>query len=332
MAETPPENVHEMVLTEDDPRFSADEMLRCDGCGRSVPPNRTACIYCGKAISADLVKGEIAKINFQQPEAWEDGFSLVYSGKSELKDETIAAAADVMQIDREELQTLMALDSPVPLVYLRSLPDAELLASRLSQLGFDCAIVGDDLLQAKTLPTRVRSMTFNGDAVLLEDFNNGKFISIDRSESVLIVPGTLIKTSTETAGKFKKGAVKADTETMSSTDETVIDIYPKNDVYGFRIRTSGFNFSCLGDRMQPIAAANITALITELRDQFPTAVFIDSFHAVEAFLETIWPSDETKKSGGISRSAFSGIRKESTTVIDNTIQFTKFSRLQRHFV
>ena len=159
MAETPPENVHEMVLTEDDPRFSADEMLRCDGCGRSVPPNRTACIYCGKAISADLVKGEIAKINFQQPEAWEDGFSLVYSGKSELKDETIAAAADVMQIDREELQTLMALDSPVPLVYLRSLPDAEILASRLSQLGFDCAIVGDDLLQAKTLPTRVRSMT-----------------------------------------------------------------------------------------------------------------------------------------------------------------------------
>jgi len=31
----------------------------------------------------------------------------------------------------------------VPLVYLRSLPDAGLLASRLAELGFECAIVGD---------------------------------------------------------------------------------------------------------------------------------------------------------------------------------------------
>ncbi len=332
MAQPPPENLPEMLLTEDDPRFSPDEMLNCDVCGRSIPPNRTSCIYCGKPLSTDVVNAEIARINFQQPEAWQDGFSLVYSGQRELNTETIASASNLIQIESAFLEELLAVSAPMPLIYLKSLPDANLLASRLSEIGFDCAIVGDDLLQAKTPPTRVRSMIFENDSVLFEDFNNCKFSRVSRNERVLIVTGTLIKTSTETAGKFKKGVIKADSETLSSTDETVIDIYPPSDVYGFRIRTSGFDFSCLGDRMRPIAAANITTLISEMRDQFADGVFIDSFQVVEPLLDTIWPTEESTQSGGVSRSAFSGVRKASTTVIDNTTQFTKFSRLQRHFI
>lgn len=333
MAQPPSENPPLSIpLTEDDPRFSSDEMLVCRSCGRSVPPNRTTCLYCGMQVSSDAIKTDIAKINLRRPETWEDGFSLVYSGSRELNAETISTAAGLMQIERERLERILAVAAPVPLAYLKSLPDAELLALRLSQFGFDCAIVGDDLLQARTLPTRVRSVVFEDDAVLLQDFNNGKFSSVNQDEQVLIVTGALVKTSTEIEGKVKKGTVTAATETMSSTDETVIDIYPKNDVYGFRIRTSGFDFSCLGDQKQPLAAVNMAALIDRLSEQFADAVFIDSFQTATPFLNSVWPVDETRRSGSVSRSAFGGVRKESTTVIDNTIQFTKFSRLQRHFI
>jgi len=332
MAESPSENqTADMLLTQDDSRFSLSEMLNCGSCGRSVAPNRTSCMYCGKPLASESIEKGAAKINFQRPEVWEDGFSLVYSGQVEPNTETISAVAEIMQVPREQISTVLGSRTAVPLTYLKSLPDAELLASRLAEIGFGCAIVGDDLLQARTPPTRLRSILFESDGVFFEDFNSGKFVRADREEQLLIVAGSLVKTSTETSGKIKKRALSDAKETMSSKDESVIDIYPKNDVYGFRIRATGFDFSCLGERMGSLAAANMLELIEKIRSECNDAILIDSAPSA-AQLDAIWPPAETRESGGVSRSIFGGLRKESTTMIDNTIQFTKFSRLQRHFV
>jgi hypothetical protein len=219
----------------------------------------------------------------------------------------------------------------VPLIYLKSLPDAELIASRLVEIGFGCAIVGDDLLQARTPPTRVRSIIFESDGVFLEDFNSGKFVRVDRSEQLLIVTGSLVRTSTETTGKIKKRALSDAKETTSAKDETVMYLYPKNDVYGFRIRATGFDFSCLGGRMGSLAAANMSELIEKIRSEFRDTVVVDATSSTEQ-LDMIWPQVQTRESGSISRSIFGGVRIGSTTLVDNTIQFTKFSRLQRHYV
>ena len=333
MPEPPSENqTADILLTEHHSRFLQDEMLICGFCGRSVPPNRTTCMYCGKPLeSASIDKGS-AKINVRSPEAWEDGFSLVYSGKDKPSAETIAVAAAMMQVDHEKISRVLDSGIVVPLIYLKFLPDAELLASRLSEIGFGCAIVGDDLLQARTPPTRVRSVIFEENAVLLENFNNGEYSRIDADVRVLLVTGVLLKTSNEVAGKLKKGNLKRPTETLSATDELVLDLYPPNDVYGYRLRTSGFDFSCLKEKMQPLAGANIKALIDELRSRMFNQVFIDSFNLALPQLRSIWPVRETKRSGSVSRGTLGGVHKESVFETDNTEQFTKFSRLQRHFI
>ena len=324
--------LRELPLTESDPRFSSDEMIACKSCARQNPPTRTTCLYCGKSLDAALIRTDLTKLNYKRPEAWEDGFSLVYAGKGSLSDEVISQAAELLQMNVDSLKEILDAGVAIPLIYLRSLPDAELLASRLSQTGFDCAIVGDDLLQPKVPPTRVRSISFEEDGILLQDLNTSRVTTIKYDERILFAVGSLLKSSTEIQGKISKKALKTTAETLGVTDEAVIDIYPMSDVYGFRIRSGGFDFSCLGDKMQPFAAANINELISELRTRFASAVFIDSFLAVAPLIGAAWPLDEIKQASDVTRGPFGGVHKHTVTVLDNTSQFTKFSRLQRHFV
>jgi hypothetical protein len=322
----------EMLLTEDDPRFSADKMVDCGECSRSNPPNRTMCIYCGAGLALEHLDPKITKINYQRPDVWEDGFSLIYSGKRDVPDTLIDKASLDLQIGPSDLGKILSLNAAVPLIYFRSLTDADLLASRLSDAGFHCAVVGDDLLQARTLPTRIRSARFDRDSVYLNDFNTGHEKLVHLDEKTQIIVGSLVKTSTEIAGKLKKRAIQIADETLSYTDEPVIDIYPESDVYGFRIRASGFDFSCLGDRMRPLAALNMAELVSEFRSRLNANNFIDSYRSAAPLIATIWPLDEIMQSSEVKRGTFGGVRKQSVTVLDNTRQFTKFSRLQRHFI
>jgi len=324
--------LRDLPVMEDDPRFSPEQMIACTACSRSNPPNRALCLYCGRPLESDAIDTSIAKINYQQPEPWEDGYSLVYAGKGELAAETTLSAAELLHVDQEVLENLLAVGAPVPLICLRSLPDAGLLASRLSESGFDCAIVGDDLLLPRISPTRIRSVQFSDDEILLEDFNTGEFGKLDLSERVLLVVGALVKTSTEVSGKPGRKAMKKVHEALTFADELVVDIYPRSDVYGFRIRSAGFDFSCLGDRMQPLAAGNVNELVSLLRSRIPSVVFVDAFRAAVPLISSVWPIDEIKQSSQVSRSVFSGVRKKSLTILDNSSQFTKFSRLQRHFI
>jgi hypothetical protein len=341
MADMSPENsnfdakldaLRELPTTENDPRFEPHELIACSSCSRSNPPNRTACLYCGKPFEAGSVRTDLARINYQRPETWEDGFSLVFAGKGELSNEVIEFAADLLQTDVDSLKRILNISVPIPLIYLRSLPDAGLLASRLSQVGFGCALVGDDLLQSKVPPTRVRSIKFEDESAFLEGFNTGRTTPVGFDEKALFVTGSLLRTSTEVAGKISKKAMKDVKETHGVVDEAVIDIYPASDVYGFRIRSSGFDFSCLGEKMQRFVGANMSELTGLLRARFRSAVFIDTFSTAASLISLSWPLDEIRQASSVTRGPLGGVYKQTLTVLDNTDQFTRFSRLQRHFV
>jgi hypothetical protein len=189
MADMPPEN-SDMDLKTD---AQLGLPLTCASCSRNNPPNRTTCLYCGKPLDVDSIRTDLAKVNYQRPEPWEDGFSLVYAGKPDLSNDVSDAAADMLQMNVETLKRILDVGVPIPLIYLKSLPDARLLASRLSQNGFDCAVVGDDLLQAKVPPSRVRSIKFENGAALLEDFNTGRMTEVSCDDKVLFVTGSLLK-------------------------------------------------------------------------------------------------------------------------------------------
>jgi hypothetical protein len=283
-------------------------------------------------LTAASVRTDFAKINYQPPEPWEDGFSLVFAGNPTLVDVTLLKAAELLRLELSTVEKVLNAGAPIPLSYLRSLPDAHLLASRLAQVGFECAIVGDDLLQARTPPTRVRSVIFEQNEILLEDFNTRKFSPVSCNDRVLLVTGALTKKSSDVSGKIRNGALKTTSETLAYSDEAVIDIYPPSDVYGYRVRPAGFDFSCLADRMQALGSANMMELTAELRKRFSDAVVRDEFRSAVTLIESVWPAVKSDQSNSVPRGMFGGVRKQSLTVLDNTIQFTKFSRLQRHFL
>ena len=341
MTEAPPENsdpdqkaadLSGLQITENDPRFGSHEMITCSACSRSNPPNRTACLYCGEPFEANFLRTDIARISYKRPEPWEDGFSLVFAGNEEPTTEVLDSAAKLLEMDTETVKDLLDLQVPIPLIYLKLLPDAGLLASRLSQIGFDCAVVGDDLLLSKVPPTRVRSIKFEDNAAVLEDFNTGRVTAVRFDERVLFVIGSVIKMSTETSGKISKKNLKNIEESQSVSDEAIIDIYPQSDVYGFRIRSAGFDFSCLGEKMQRFVGANMGELTDMFRSRFLSGVLNDSYSAAASLLSLAWPLTETKQASNVSRGPLGGIYKQTVTLLDNTDQFTKFSRLQRHFV
>jgi hypothetical protein len=129
----------------------------------------------------------------------------------------------------------------------------------------------------------------------------------------------------------RKETVQTD-EAHSFFDEPVLDIYPSRDVFGFRIRSTGFDFSCLGDQMEKFAAANLAALIEQIRRVQRDVVLIDRYAAARSALDSLWPRSRSQRSSTVQRRAFGGIGQKRTALSDNTVQFTKFSRLQRHFL
>jgi hypothetical protein len=324
--------IRELPVTADDIQFRPEEMAVCRACSRDNPPNRFSCLYCGAGLESSQIRTDLAQINFQRPELWEDGFSVIYTGRGNVSSEEANKTAELLRIETETLFRLTGVGAPVPIAHLKSLPDAELLASRLTEIGLDCAITGDDLLTPQIPPTRIRSIGFFDEGIILEDFNTANKIAISASERVLFVAGSIFKTRSETAGKRSKKTVKITEASESSSDEVVLDIYPPSDVLGFRIRSSGFDFSCLGEQMRRIASENMVALVDKLTGVFPNRILINEYRAAYPLLDSVWPVDQGNKSSEVTGGLFGGVRIQRTTISDNTAQFTRFSRLQRHFV
>jgi len=235
-------------------------------------------------------------------------------------------------METDEFARLMRAGTGMPIAYLKSLPDADLLASRLTDAGLKCAIMGDDLLTPQAVATRVRSVEFYDDGVILEDFNTADKIAIGSGERVLLVVGSIFKIQSESTGKRSKKTVKIKDASETLSDETVVDLYPPSDVLGFRIRSNGFDFSCLGERMRRIASENMIGLIDRLGEAFPNHILIDGYKAAHSILDTIWPVESQNKSSEVRRGTFGGVEIEKVRLYDNTKQFTRYSRLQRHLI
>jgi hypothetical protein len=317
-------------LISDDERFKSEEMIACSGCGRQNPPNRLACLYCGAELEG--ARTDVAKINFQQPESWEEGFSIVYAGKGSVDTAVAERAAEILPLEIEQLTRITSIGAPAPVAYLKSLREADILASRLADIDLAVAITGDDLLTPQVPPTRIRAIEFTEDAVAFEDFNTGNKNQILKDESLLLVTGSIFKTHSETEGKRSRRTTKGISRAEASFDEPVLDIYPASDVFGFRLRTSGFDFSCLGDRMQKLGADNLANLIDKLLDFFSSPKYVDQYQANHTLLDAVWPVELRNESSTVSRGTFGGSRIKRVTLSDNTAQFTRFSRLQRHFL
>src|SRR5688572_9496157 len=57
--------------------FDPQELVACVGCGRSNPPTRLKCLYCGRDLETKAENAELIKPTLRKLELWERGINLI---------------------------------------------------------------------------------------------------------------------------------------------------------------------------------------------------------------------------------------------------------------
>jgi hypothetical protein len=313
--------------------FKPEEMAACQKCSRLNAPNRLKCMYCGAELEVSAETAAKIAPNLRKLENWENGFNLIYSPKTENVDaENAAQAAKLIGLEKDVLQKIFDARKSLPVVRCETAREAEILQNRLGELGLETSIVADERLAAENLPKRLRGLEFRDDKILLILFNNDEVEEIRAEDLSLIVSGAIFQKAVESTEARKKGESKILDATETASDESLIDIYGKNDSSGYRILTKGFDFSCLETEKGILARENIKKLVARLQSVAPNAKLVDDYPAIRNLLGEIWEIEQRKDSQGLARQRFGKFDLSSVSSSNNLQQFTKYSRLQRHII
>jgi hypothetical protein len=310
-------------------RFDAHEMAVCPGCGRSNPPNRLKCLYCGGELPVNEIKPELLRTKFRRLETWEHGRNVVLLAADGSENEIAGVLIRELEFTSDDAQRLASAASPVPVARVESVAEAELVAAKITAAGGKCAVVEDRKLNAEHAPRRLRALELLADSLVAIDFNTYDEYQIAASDVVLIVSGPIFRSKVESAAKRVKGTSKVIDSMESSSDEMIIDIYDRSDAIGYRVSTSGFDFSCLAEEKDLLSAENIIKLTSRLREFAPAAAYVDSYSSIRSSLSVVWANEQRTDSKGMRQRGVGKKVIDKVATSDNLMQFTKFSRLQR---
>ncbi len=315
------------TLQSEDIAFAQADLIECKACSRKNAPDRSSCIYCGK----DLENANATKLTVRKLENWEPGFSVI-ARRFPTEPSSLSAIAAFIGVEKERFSEMAELREPLPLSRVESLAKAEAIVSRIADLGGECTVLADNDLQPEKPPTRLKRIDLDVDEIAFVDFNTNDVYRLQPGDISIIVTGRFITSRTDVLEKKRRGG-KSDllNETSTSSDESVADIYSKDSPVGFRIRLTGFDFSCLGNERQLIAAQNFQLLIDRLRTVATNASVVD-YLPLRHFLDDVWEPESRKdalgrKSAGLGKKGFGSVATTS-----NIIQFTKFSRMHWHLL
>lgn len=322
----------ELVLTESARYDPQTEMTACSGCGRLSPTGRGACLYCGRELPLTEVSKTKAPRHLRRPEGWENGFNVIFMSVAEDGgDVDPQVVADALSVDVRVVAKIIDLGGPLPVFRAATETDATRLLNYLRSKGLACEIVADKSLAADNPPRRVRRVDFLDDTIRLTLFNTGEVVEASRENIGLFVTGAIVETKTETAEKRKRGKSEVLDQAEVSSDETVIDIYFRDETTGFRMTAGGFDFSGLGSKKTLLAVINMKTLAEELFKFAPEASRVDHLERASV-LDAVWELDERTTVDGVQRIGFGKTAVKRTGRASNLRQFTKFSRMHRHLL
>jgi hypothetical protein len=127
--------------------------------------------------------------------------------------------------------------------------------------------------------------------------------------------------------KRKRRVTKTLNETQTSSAEQVIDVYSRHDPIGWRVRSNGFDFSCL-EAKSLLVIDNMDRLKAKIAGISDSIKVVDDFAASESLLQCFWPTEYRKDVFGFQRSGFARKDLSSVATVNNALQLTKYSRLQ----
>jgi hypothetical protein len=316
-----PDQTFDPTIQSEDIAFRSDELVKCDRCGRQNAPNRLECIYCGAALAVSAEK--VDKFTLRKLDAWEPGVNiLVTGGNGDLR-----RASDLLSLDADQLAGILASDVALPVARVDENAVA-VLETKLNEAGFETRAVSDLDLNTSKPPVRISGMEMNDEGVTVVDFNTRERTRLTWSDLVLVVKGTFSSGKIDATEKRKLRKTTTSSETTTSSDEGVFDLYTATDVVGYRVQLAGFDYSCLGDKMAPLATENMSRLVEDLRTRSGLKV-VDDYRSIRHLLVGIWDIESRTDPKGLHQTGFG---KREFCVIhstNNVEQFTRFSRLQR---
>ena len=310
--------------------FNPTQMQACAACGRMNPPTRLKCLYCGAGFEISAENAGSIKPVLRKLEPWEQGSNLILL--EIVNSENIAAAADLLSMETADLEPIVGTGSPLPIARVEDEREANILITRLDELGLRCSLVNDAALDADKLPVRLSGMEFGKNTIEVTDFNTREITAIESSDLALIVPGVLASVKVESLEKKRRGKTKVLDEVATASDEPVLDIYSRKGAAGFRVHMAGFDFSCLGEEMGMLASENMRRLVVTLKELAPNAKLISEYPKVRHALGGVWEVEARRDPQGLQRSGFGKMEFGSIASTSNLRQFTKYSRLQWHLL
>ena len=319
-----PDWLRKLPTRSEDVGYSPDELRTCEACGKPNAPNRAACLYCGAEFA-----GVSPRIEIRPVENWENGYNVILVGTAAADpDHAARILSPTLGVEAAALSSLLSSGKSLPLARVESEEIATAVANSLDELAITTRVVSDEVLAVGTPHVRLRGLAFHEDQLKLTLFNSDESASIDRGELALIVTGVIHESRTEAMEKRKRGSTKTLSESHTSHDQPFIDIYSLNDPVGWRIPSSGFDFSCLGEDKSLLAGENLERLTAKLVEFAPAAKFVDDYLEVRPLLEHVWASEHRREAFGFQRSGFARKDLSSLKTSSNLTQVNKYSRLQ----
>lgn len=314
--------------------FEAGEMVACPRCGRSSPPTRSKCLYCAADLPATEAQNQHLKLNSRRLEDWEKGFNVVYLPSEERVPQLQASRlAQLLNLDAEDLEIIFKAGKTLPLARLESELEARALVERLAAIEIDVRVVSDESLRPEIPNRRLRSIEFSEGEIILRLFNTGEEMRFEPEKLLLIVVGAVFERrieSSESIERKKENRVKESAE--MSFDVPLIDIYVEGEASGYRIEASGFDFSGLGAQKSLLATENMRRLAEKLHLFSSRAALDDDYRNARVALSRVWGVEERKDPGGVKRNGLGSFRRKNVVVINNSMQFNRYSRLRRNLL
>ena len=309
----------------EDIAFKPDEMKPCIACTRLNPPTRLKCLYCGNQLeirpeNASRIRPELRKL-----EAWERGYNVILREPNSAVKANLSKIASFLSMEPDDIRVILDAAASLPLARVESETEAD--------LGLKCSILADSDIAEEKLPVRISNVELSDDSIAVTDFNTRKVIVVKTGDLALIIPGLVTTARVDSIEKKKRGGTsKLIDETMTSSDESILDIYSRQEPTGFRVHLTGFDFSCLGPDKGLIAVENMRRLVTVLKEYAPDAKLVADYRSVRPALGHVWEIESRKDGQGLQRSGFGKKEFGSVASTNNLRQFTKYSRLQWHLL
>ncbi|MCS6874291.1 MAG: hypothetical protein RML33_08300 [Acidobacteriota bacterium] len=300
--------------------IETNNLISCPRCHRLSPPTRHNCLYCGTEI---IISNNSSK-KHRKPEPWEKGYNLVILNYFQ-ENYFSQKPHQSIDIDPEDLQSLINQKAKAPISRVLSRQEAEELARALEAIGLICDIVPDVALEK--MPKRLRRIDFQEEKTILTLFS-GKVLEIDRNNLTLVVEGKVFRKRIHAVEERRKKRNQLKESSEFDEDELLADIYIDEHSTGYRILPTGFDFSSLGSEKRNLAVENFPILIEKLIKSSPKVHFINNYPKIRKTLDKIWPVEEKHNRIRWRRKSFGSYEFENEILFSNLEQFNKYSNLQ----